>query len=306
MDYWLVMLNEENYLVCEEKRLYGTPRDYTKLVKPGDKLVVYVLKEGCRELCQSFAAVWEVAGRWRESAGPTWPDEVEEGRVKYPWVVEVKPVAAGRLPIGEVAPLLAKYGIDGPQKLRLYSLYYRRAPLPPELGRAIEERLSASVPPSQHAAAGGRLSVGGRRRGVGRVHDAVSEMLVEVGGLLGFYGEREVENSPFRHDVVWWRSERERRLPPVAVFEVVVGGEVERSLAALKHAYDVWRCALFLVFADERKRERAEKLVEPYLSGAFHEIAGHLHVMSVEDVEEMYRDLKRHERWLKLFAKLRR
>ncbi|MCU7787506.1 EVE domain-containing protein [Pyrobaculum sp. 3827-6] len=293
MDYWLVMLPEESYRWSEERGLYGAPAKTAEFavgnIKRGDRLVVYVVKEGCSELCQSFVAVWEVAGEWRRSRRATWPDEEREGRVKYPWVVEVRPVARGVLRIGDALEGLREFGVGSPSALRLFSYYYRRGPLPRGFGEFVERAL-------------------GGAGGGGGGHELLKSALVELAGVLGFYGRVEVANGPFRHDVCWWRGEVEARrgIPPVAVFEVVAGGFVERSLAALKHAYDVWRPrGLFLVVAGEGKRERALRLLEPYLSGAFHELADKVRILSGGEVLQLHADVSRHKELLGLFATLR-
>ncbi|MGC9118519.1 MAG: EVE domain-containing protein [Thermoproteus sp.] len=292
MDYWLAMMTEENFRRCEERGLYGAPKKGAEFaashIKKGDRLVVYVVKEGCSELCQSFVAVWEVAGGWRPSKKPIWPDEEREGRVKYPKVVEIKPVARGVLRLTDAARELEKFDISQ-RSLRLYSFYYRRRPIPRELGEYVERAL------------------GGGRPSAAR-HESLKQALVELADLLGYYGRSEVENGPFRHDVCWWKSaaEAQHGMPPVAVFEVVAGGSVERSLAALKHANDVWRPrGLFLVAADEEKRERAERLLEPYLAGAFHELAGKVEILTSLEVKRLYDSLAKHRDLLKRFVSLR-
>ena len=96
--YWLAMMPEENLKFTLARQIFAYPSKTGKAAKsriePGDRIVVYVIKKGCEEYCASFAAVLEVAGPWRPSRGPTWPDEAREGKVKYDPVVDVK-VAAG-------------------------------------------------------------------------------------------------------------------------------------------------------------------------------------------------------------------
>ena len=38
---------------------------------------------------------------------------------------------------------------------------------------------------------------------------------------------------------------------------------LRRALARLAHAYDLWHSELYLIVADEKSSERAEKLVVP-------------------------------------------
>ena len=75
---------------------------------------------------------------------------------------------------------------------------------------------------------------------------------------------------------------------PEKVFEVNVGGDVDRALARLKHALDLWRHPrLYLVVRSLRDLVRAERLVKPLLSGTFHEIQGHLSLISLEDLQRI-------------------
>lgn len=234
-DYWLTMLPEENLKRVVELGLYALPEtvaEVAKRIKPGDKLVVYVMKEGCRELCQSFAAVLEVAGQWRESKRPIWPEEVEERRVKYPLVVDVKVVARGKVEFSKIRErleeLIGAEGLD-PKKLRLYALYYAKRPLPPGVGEFIEEELRRA-----------------ERRAAGEAHDELVEAVVEVGRWLGFRVEREYRIDNFRVDVAFFKQPR---ATPFAVVEVHVGSDVYKDLAALKHAYDRYGCKLVYVLA---------------------------------------------------------
>ena len=54
MGYWLVMMTEENYRYTVENGVYGLPEGLGRLkegIRPGDRLVVYIVKRGCSELC---------------------------------------------------------------------------------------------------------------------------------------------------------------------------------------------------------------------------------------------------------------
>jgi Uncharacterized protein conserved in archaea len=105
-------MSEENLRYTIEHGIYGIPskraEKLVQLVRVGDRIVVYVMKKGCSELCESFAAILEVAGDWHRSSKPTWPDEVRDNEVKYPWVVDVRVLASGKVPINEVYGELSK------------------------------------------------------------------------------------------------------------------------------------------------------------------------------------------------------
>lgn len=68
------------------------------------------------------------------------------------------------------------------------------------------------------------------------------------------------------------------------MFEVEFKGSIDTALSRLAHAYDLWHPELYLVVADERDRDRAKKLVEPRMRGAFARLRDRLTIMSLDDV----------------------
>ena len=160
--YWLAMMSEENFNTVLARQVFGFPsrigKNLSQKVKPGDKIIVYVTKRDCKDYCRSFAAVLEVAGPWRESPGPTWPDEVREHEVKYNPIVDVRVLVEGKLSLDEAAGELGKLGlkIESVRDLRrLYLMQGLAGPLPEAAGRLIEKILARSAkattqaPPAQ-------------------------------------------------------------------------------------------------------------------------------------------------------------
>ncbi|MEM0473060.1 MAG: hypothetical protein QXT23_06160 [Acidilobaceae archaeon] len=125
-------------------------------------------------------------------------------------------------------------------------------------------------------------------------HNAIVNLLIELGGALGFHVTRE-ESSPdklYRYDCVW------RDAPghaPLKVFEVEFKGDIDKALARLAHAHDMWRPELYLIIADERELERARKLVEPRLSGAFTRIKNKLTILSPTTLFKIFECLSKEE-----------
>jgi hypothetical protein len=134
---------------------------------------------------------------------------------------------------------------------------------------------------------------------VGSSHEDLVRELLELGEWLGFVTRKD-ERTPdnvYRLDVTWRRSPER---PPVKVFEVELGRDVDRALARLKHAYDVWNCQqLWLVVSDEASAERARKLVEPVLRGAFEEIRDRVIILGWRDVHRLHMCLKHYKDVLK-------
>ncbi|HJQ68191.1 MAG TPA: hypothetical protein VKA70_04430 [Blastocatellia bacterium] len=113
-------------------------------------------------------------------------------------------------------------------------------------------------------------------------HVEAQRMLVEIGQMLGLHAEAEFE----RYDVVWRDSPSSPRLSHV--FEVQVAGSVDSALTRLKHAYDSQRTRPFLVIADERSGEFADRR----LTGSFHEIWEAVTVIGVGELKRLYDSLK--------------
>ncbi|RFA94634.1 hypothetical protein CGL51_09510 [Pyrobaculum aerophilum] len=288
-EYWLTMLDEENFKYTVERGIYGLPESASGLaqfIKPGHRLVAYVMKEGCRELCQSFAAVLEIAGEWRKSTKPIWPDEREKGIVLYPWVVDVRVLAKGRVEFSKVKERLEELlgrGLDA-KKLRLYALYYAKRPLPPGVGEFLEEELRK-----------GQVT---ETRGAEFTHEDLLMAVVEVGRWLGFRVEREYRIDNFRVDVAFFKPPR---ATPFAVVEVHVGGDIYKDLAALKHAYDRYGSKLIYVLAGDE--EAVARLLDG--QGAFHEIREHVAVVRAEELLKLREALRldgarRLLKWLEL------
>jgi predicted RNA-binding protein len=154
-------MSEENLRYTIEHGIYGTPKGSSELkskIRVGDHIIVYVGKIGCSELCESFATVLEVVSDWRRSSKPTWPDEVRDNEVKYPWVIDVRVLASGKVPIDEVyselskiLPLEKSQGklskskrvIGFGTKLRIFGMNFSKKTVPNELCELIMRRLRA-------------------------------------------------------------------------------------------------------------------------------------------------------------------
>jgi hypothetical protein len=133
-------------------------------------------------------------------------------------------------------------------------------------------------------------------------HSDLVKMVVEIGRTLGFHAtsEEETPDKAYRLDVVW-RDAPEHA--PLKVFEVEVSGDVDRALVRLMHAHHNWHPELYLVVADERKREKAVALVRPRLRGSFTSIADKLTVVGADDVIELHKSISRHKELIEKLSK---
>ena len=155
VNYWLVLMSEENYWYTVKNGIYGIRRacserfkDFKAKVRPGDRLIVYVLKgKRCGDLCGSFVAILEVVSEWRESNKPTWPDEIKKNEILYPWIINVKVIINGKVTLDEIKDELSRITnrkVDNIRGIRALSMCFSRKPLPKGVGELIEEKLKKS------------------------------------------------------------------------------------------------------------------------------------------------------------------
>jgi hypothetical protein len=91
-------------------------------------------------------------------------------------------------------------------------------------------------------------------------HETVKSRLRGVGEVLSYYVETEFESGGYRFDVAWFLWDNE---PPIAVFEVVFGGDVDKAIQRLVYARRKLRVrGLFLVVANRDEEERAGKVLK--------------------------------------------
>ena len=111
VNYWIITISEENWEVTRSLNVYGAPesrvsKSAPSLVKPGDILIFYVRRKGSRSLGGMFVGAFRVTSDWYREDKPLWPDEIREGRVKYPWRVKLEPVKLGTASFEELVPHL--------------------------------------------------------------------------------------------------------------------------------------------------------------------------------------------------------
>jgi len=112
--------------------------------------------------------------------------------------------------------------------------------------------------------------------------------------MFGFIvkAEDSTPNGVYRCDVTWRDYEAHA---PIKVFEVEFSRNIDHALSSLAHAYDVWRPErLYLVVSDERDSDRAIRLVEPRLRGAFSRLRRRLKVLTWNEVKVLYDNLMPH------------
>jgi hypothetical protein len=119
-------------------------------------------------------------------------------------------------------------------------------------------------------------------------HETVKGWLVEIGEVLGYHVRTEFESGGYRFDVAWllWDNEL-----PIAVFEVVFGGDVDKAVQRLVYARRRLRVkGLFLVVADRDEEERAGKVLKETYPELKVEIWYPDKVRELRDVLSKYKD----------------
>jgi len=112
-------------------------------------------------------------------------------------------------------------------------------------------------------------------------HKQIQEILVNIGEILGFYGETEFQY----YDVVWRETPKNQRLSHV--FEVQSKGNLDSAFAKLKRAHDAQRSKIFLILASERDTNRAQQS----LTREFRELENILTILSFVEVRKIHENL---------------
>ena len=144
-----------------------------------------------------------------------------------------------------------------------------------------------------------RLTRGAPSATSGSGHEDVKDWLAEIGKVLGYYTKAEYESGGYRFDVAWllWEGE-----PPIAVFEVVIHGDVDKSIQRLLYAYRGLRAkGLFLIVANSDDEARARSLIE----GTYKELKGKVDIWYVDKVEELMNALSNYKNEIMKLATLR-
>ena len=110
-NYWIVTITEENWQLVQRLKIYGAPetlglKQARELIKPGDIIIFYIKKKSSKVLGGKFVGAFKVISEWYHEEKPLWPDEIREGKVKYPWRVKLKPIKLGVADFKSLVPKL--------------------------------------------------------------------------------------------------------------------------------------------------------------------------------------------------------
>ena len=129
-------------------------------------------------------------------------------------------------------------------------------------------------------------------------HTNIKEMVYQIGLYQEKPSEKEYSiGSLGKLDVVWKRI---RLGNPTHAFEVQIGGDFYKSLAKLKHAFDLWSSIPILVTT-----AKYEKIARSLMNGSFHEMTTQARIINWKRIEQLYkleRELRELKGELGLFA----
>ena len=112
-------------------------------------------------------------------------------------------------------------------------------------------------------------------------HTKIKEMIYQIGLYEGKPSEKEYSIGTLgRLDAVWKRVHQGN---PTHAFEVQIGGDFYKSLAKLKHAFDLWNSMPVLV-TTQKYEEAARNLMK----GSFHEMAREARIINWKRIEQLY------------------
>ena len=106
---WLIPITEDNWEIIKRKNIYEAPENSaaSNLIKREDNIIFYIVKKDSKKLGGKIVGVYRTTSDWFKEDKPLWPDEVVEGKVKYPWKIRVEPVKVGIVDLREIAEKLS-------------------------------------------------------------------------------------------------------------------------------------------------------------------------------------------------------
>lgn len=244
-----------------------------KALDSGDILFFYITKT-----VKGIVGVGRLENKFIQDK-PLWPDEIEIGKVIYPfrfefhidYLIEEKEWGNKKISMGLSIQEMRR-GINILQKKTVDKLY-----------KDFKERFNFDT--SIFIEKREKISLIRPRVVESPSHTKLQELMFQIGQLNRFISEKEYPMESERLDVVWRKVEGS---VPTYVFEVQIGGDIYHALGKLKHAFDIWNSNIFLVV----RSEELEK-VNILLDGTFHEIKDKIKIIIPEKVSDLYQQKRR-------------
>lgn len=283
--HWIVSGEIRNFeYSIEYKQIWGVQDKWFsqwKALERDDILFFYITQ------VKRIVAVGRVENKFIQRE-PLWPDEIEEGIVKYPfrfeftlfysidkkkWQTEginLPQFISQNFGKGAFADLL-RGGINFIRYKNIIDFLYENFEKTFQFKTPIQEPKEISTIGTIKITTEGKES-----------HAKLKDLVYKIGIMNKFLSVREYPMNSENLDVVWRRIEKGS---PTYVFEVQVGGDIYHALGKLKHAFDLWNSNIFLVVAFDKDIHQANKL----LNGTFHEIKDKIKIIPRKKIEELYK-----------------
>lgn len=279
--HWIILGPEQSWKTAfQQQGIWGVKEmlyPEWKALDPGDVLFFYITRT-----VRGIVGVGRAENKFIQDK-PLWPDEIEAGKVIYPfrfefhidYLVEEKDWRDKKIPIGLSIQEMRR-GINILQKKTVAHLY-----------KEFQEKFNFIIPIFEEK----EIKIDRKKVEVidAPDHNKLQDLIFQIGQLNRFISEKEYPMENERLDVVWRRVERS---VPTYVFEVQIGGDVYHALGKLKHAFDIWNSNIFLVIY-EKDLEKTNTL----LSGTFHEIKDRVRIITPQKISELFQQKKR---WIDL------
>lgn len=283
MQLWILTGNEENWQTAlNSGNVWGVREGslvsrWKKLLK-GDLLLFYA-----KSPVKGLIGVGKVESKFKQDR-PLWPDEVREKRVIYPYRFDFQILS-----------------VLSPDKWKTEAISVVDLPLSLQSGmnsvarkESIEELLNR-IKDKFGFISREHVELRAERGKQGEsLHNQIRDKLTEIGQMEHYIAQKEYPIDGERLDSTW------RRVPagvPTKVFEVQIGGSPHQALSKLKHAFDLWNSEPFIIVDSENLKK-----VEELLSGTFHELKPHIHVISTDKVKEFFDFLTKEASYKKDFG----
>lgn len=292
---WIVSGNQKNFeLSLTFKQIWGiTSKWYPqwKALERGDILFFYV--SGLKRVI----GVGKAGNKFIQRE-PLWPDEIEEGKVKYPlrfefsfdYLLPAKEWESKGININDfISRNLGKGAFA--EFLRGGVNFIRNKELIIFLYNEFKEKFNYDIKTPEEITTLRTIEPLPEKADL---HNYLIGLIVEIGHMNGFLSEKEYSFEKMRFDTVWRRIDKGS---PTYVFEVQVGGDVYHALAKLKHAFDLWNSNIFLIISNEKDFSSTQEL----LNGTFHEIKEKIKIILPDDIQQLY---KHKLSWIQLERKI--
>lgn len=286
---WIISGNEENFeYAIKCKQTWGVQDKWFpqwKSLEKGNALFFYISGK-----IKRIVGVGKVENKFIQRE-PLWPDEIEDGRVKYPlrfeftldyllnkkdWEIkgiEINNFIKEKLGKGAFADLL-RGGISFIRYKEIIEFLYE----------SFESSFDYKIQTQKIFLPETNVEI---EIDKSDMHNHLQDLILQIGRLNKLLSEKEYSVDNMRLDAIWRRIEKGS---PTYVFEIQVGGDIYHALSRLKHAYDLWNSNIFLIVNDKKEIYDIQKL----LNGTFHEIKNIIKIIFARDIEELF---KRKKSW---------